>query len=355
QRHQQRRIGTAEAAMADKLLGLHRSIRRADPHHAVRPRYRMAAQPRRRRRIDAGKGEAPGRRDEHEIARLEQNIRLAICFKADPPRQHHAIEDVLHIVAPQPERTGGRGQLGKGRLRAQQRDDLGERIGHFGLSIKNCGLFTVDHLEIPVDMRGIQQGGFRMNTVMITGCSSGFGLETARHFLDRGWSVVATMRKPDAGLLPASERLRLVALDVTDRDSIARAVAEAGPIDALVNNAGIGWLSTFEGTSETTIRRLFETNTLGSFAVIRAVLPQMRDRGAGVIVNVSSSVTMKPLSLLSVYTASKAALNAYTECLALELAPLGIRTRLVLPGQAPATRFGVNAMALMAEAEAAPE
>ena len=194
-----------------------------------------------------------------------------------------------------------------------------------------------------------------MNTVMITGCSSGFGLETARHFLDRGWSVVATMRKPDAGLLPASERLRLVALDVTDRDSIARAVAEAGPIDALVNNAGIGWLSTFEGTSETTIRRLFETNTLGSFAVIRAVLPQMRDRGAGVIVNVSSSVTMKPLSLLSVYTASKAALNAYTECLALELAPLGIRTRLVLPGQAPATRFGANAMALMAEAEAAPE
>jgi NAD(P)-dependent dehydrogenase (short-subunit alcohol dehydrogenase family) len=81
----------------------------------------------------------------------------------------------------------------------------------------------------------------------------------------------------------------------------------------------------------------------------------MRAKGAGVIVNVSSSVTLKPLSLLPVYTASKAAVNAFTGCLALELAPLGIRTRLVLPGQAPATRFGSNAMALMQGASEAPE
>lgn len=194
-----------------------------------------------------------------------------------------------------------------------------------------------------------------MNRIMITGCSSGFGLETARHFLDRGWSVVATMRKPDAALLPASDRLEVIALDVTDRDSVARAVEQAGSIDALVNNAGVGWLSTFEGTSEETVRRLFETNLFGTFAMIRAVLPQMREKGAGVIVNVSSSVTLKPLPLLPVYTASKAALNAYTECLALELAPLGIRTKLVLPGQAPATRFGANAMALGAGAPEAPE
>ena len=194
-----------------------------------------------------------------------------------------------------------------------------------------------------------------MNRIMITGCSSGFGLETARHFLDRGWSVVATMRKPDAALLPASDRLEVIALDVTDRDSVARAVEQAGSIDALVNNAGVGWLSTFEGTSEETVRRLFETNLFGTFAMIRAVLPQMREKGAGVIVNVSSSVTLKPLPLLPVYTASKAALNAYTECLALELAPLGIHTKLVLPGQAPATRFGANAMALGAGAQEAPE
>lgn len=194
-----------------------------------------------------------------------------------------------------------------------------------------------------------------MNTVMITGCSSGFGLETARYFLDRDWSVVATMRQPDPARLPTSDRLRVLPLDVTDRASIAEAVSAAGPIDALVNNAGIGWMSAFEATTEATVRRLFETNTFGAFEVIRSVLPQMRARGAGVIVNVSSSVTMKPLPLLPIYTASKAALNAYTECLALELAPLGIQVRLVLPGQAPATQFGQNAMALMAEAEGPPE
>lgn len=187
-----------------------------------------------------------------------------------------------------------------------------------------------------------------MSTILITGCSSGFGLETARHFLDRGWSVVATMRNPDADLLPASERLRILPLDVTDRDSIVSAVEAAGPIDALVNNAGIGWLSDFESTSDEMVRRIFETNMFGTFEMIRAVLPQMRERGAGVIVNVSSSVTLKSLPLLSIYTASKAAVNAYTECLAFELEPLGIRTRLVLPGQAPGTAFGSNARALMA-------
>lgn len=147
----------------------------------------------------------------------------------------------------------------------------------------------------------------------------------------------------------------MLPLDVTDHDSIARAVEAAGPIDALVNNAGIGLLSTFEGTSEETVRRIFATNTFGTFEMIRAVLPQMRAKSGGVIVNVSSSVTLRPLALLPVYTASKAAVNAYTECLALELAPLGIRTRLVLPGQAPATRFSDNARALMERANDAPE
>jgi len=194
-----------------------------------------------------------------------------------------------------------------------------------------------------------------MKTVMITGCSSGFGLETARHFLDQGWSVVATMRRPDETVLPVSDRLRVLPLDVTDRGSIERAVGDAGAVDALVNNAGIGWLSAFESVSDETVRRIFETNTFGSFEMIRAVLPQMRERGTGVIVNVSSSVTLKPLPLLPIYTASKAAVNAFTECLALELEPLGIRTRLVLPGRAPATRFGDNARALMAEALEAPE
>ena len=82
--------------------------------------------------------------------------------------------------------------------------------------------------------------------VLITGCSSGFGLETARHFLAEGWTVIATMRTPRADLLPASDRLTILPLDVTDPDSIAAAVEAAGEIDVLVNNAGIGWLNAVE-------------------------------------------------------------------------------------------------------------
>jgi len=186
-----------------------------------------------------------------------------------------------------------------------------------------------------------------MKTVLITGCSSGFGLEIARHFLDRDWRVVATMRNPDASLLPASDRLRMLALDVTDDASIRAALEAAGPIDALVNNAGIGVMYPLEGVSMATVRSVFETNMLGTIAMTQAALPGLRARGAGVIVNVTSAVTLMPLPLLSVYTASKAAVNAFTESLALELEPLGIRLRLVLPGRSPETQFGASARAYM--------
>ena len=188
-----------------------------------------------------------------------------------------------------------------------------------------------------------------MQTVLITGCSSGFGLETARYFLDRDWTVVATMRQPREDVLPPSDRLRVLALEVTDPASIEQAVAEAGPIDVLVNNAGIGWLNALEGTPMAAARKLFETNTLGLMAMTQAVLPQMRARRAGVIVNVSSTVTLRSLPLLSVYTASKAAVNAFTESLALELEPFDVRTRLVLPGRGPDTSFGDNARARMTD------
>jgi NAD(P)-dependent dehydrogenase (short-subunit alcohol dehydrogenase family) len=186
-----------------------------------------------------------------------------------------------------------------------------------------------------------------MKTVLITGCSSGFGLETARYFLDRDWKVVATMRTPREDVLPGSEHLRVLALDVTDPESIRHAVETAGPIDVLVNNAGIGVLGALEGTSMQTAREVFETNTLGTIAMTQAVLPQFRQRNAGVIVNVTSIVTLKPLSLLSVYTASKAAINAFTESLALELRQFNVRANLVLPGRAPETRFGENAQPRM--------
>ena len=186
-----------------------------------------------------------------------------------------------------------------------------------------------------------------MNTILITGCSSGFGLETARYFLDRGWTVVATMRAPREDVLPASDRLRLVALDVANPDSIRRAVEAAGPLDVLVNNAGIGVLNALEGTTMKTVRDVFETNTIGTMAMTQAVLPQFRERKSGVIVNVTSSVTLMPLPLLCVYTASKAAVNAFTESLALELQQFNVRVRLVLPGRAPETRFGENARSRM--------
>jgi NAD(P)-dependent dehydrogenase (short-subunit alcohol dehydrogenase family) len=182
-----------------------------------------------------------------------------------------------------------------------------------------------------------------MPTILITGCSSGFGLETARHFLAQGWSVVATMRSPNPELLPASDRLTILPLDVTDADSITAAVAAAGEIDVLVNNAGIGWLNAVEGTPMPIVRAIFETNTFGTIAIIQAVLPHFRARRAGVIINVTSSVTLKTHALLSIYTASKAAVNALTEVMALELAPFGIRAHVVLPGQAPGTAFGSNA------------
>jgi NAD(P)-dependent dehydrogenase (short-subunit alcohol dehydrogenase family) len=186
-----------------------------------------------------------------------------------------------------------------------------------------------------------------MNTVLITGCSSGFGLETARYFLDRDWTVIATMRTPRNDVLPNSKRLRVLALDVTDAASVRQAVEAAGPIDVLVNNAGIGMLSVFEVTSMDTVREIFETNTFGTMAMTQAFLPQFRLRKAGVIVNVTSSVTLRSLPLLSVYTASKAAVTAFTESVALELQPFNVRLRLVIPGRAPETHFAKNAQARM--------
>ena len=189
-----------------------------------------------------------------------------------------------------------------------------------------------------------------MKTIFITGCSSGFGLETARYFLDRGWKVIATMRTPSDEVLPKSERLRIVKLDVTDAESIRLAVEEAGPIDVLVNNAGVGMLGPFESTSMDAVREVFETNTFGTMAITQAFLPQFRARKTGVVVNVASSATLKALPLLSVYTASKAAIVAFTESLALELSEFNIRVGVVLPGMAPETAFASNAHGRIAQA-----
>lgn len=179
-------------------------------------------------------------------------------------------------------------------------------------------------------------------TVLITGCSSGYGLETARHFHAQGWNVVATMRTPRADLLPRADRLRIVALDVTQPASIDAALAASGPIDVLVNNAGLGLFGAFEATPMATVRELFETNTFGVMAMTQAVLAQFRARRSGTIVNVTSSATLAPMPLVAVYTASKMAIEGFTASLAFELEAFDVGVKLVEPGYCPSTSFTAN-------------
>ncbi len=186
-----------------------------------------------------------------------------------------------------------------------------------------------------------------MKTVLITGCSSGYGRATATHFLERGWNVVATMRSPEkAQGFPESERLRRLRLDVTDRGSIAEAVraglAAFGGLDVVVNNAGIGMFSAFEVTSEAITREVFETNTFGVMAVTQAVIPHFRERRAGTLVNVTSSAGIVPMPLVSVYNASKFAIEGFTESLSYELSFFGVSAKIVEPGYGPNTSFVAN-------------
>lgn len=186
-----------------------------------------------------------------------------------------------------------------------------------------------------------------MKTIFVTGCSSGYGLETARRFHAGGWNVVATMRTPRPDVLPLSDRIRIVALDVTQPESIARAVEAAGAIDVLVNNAGIGLFGAYEATPLATVREVFETNTFGTMAMTQAVLPQFRQRRAGTIVNVTSTVALAAMPLVAAYTASKTAVEGFTASLALELEPFDVRVKLVEPGYGPDTRFAENGSARM--------
>jgi NAD(P)-dependent dehydrogenase (short-subunit alcohol dehydrogenase family) len=181
-----------------------------------------------------------------------------------------------------------------------------------------------------------------MKTILVTGCSSGYGLETALHFHRLGWNVIATMRTPRDGLLPDTDRMRILALDVTDPESIDRAIRDAGPIDVLVNNAGIGVVGAFEATAMSTVRDVFDTNTFGTMAMCQAVIPQMRERRSGAIVNVTSSVTLASMPLAAAYTGSKTAVEGFSGSLAHELGAFGVRVKLVEPGYGPGTRFTEN-------------
>ena len=196
-------------------------------------------------------------------------------------------------------------------------------------------------------------------TILITGASTGFGKVTARYFAAQGWNVVATMRRPEDGAELADLPEVLVArLDVQDTASIGSAMAEGvarfGQIDVLLNNAGFGLFGLFEATSPEKVREQFEVNVFGVMEVTRAILPHFRARQAGLILNVSSGAGVFGLPMISLYCASKFALEGFSESLSYELASQGITVKIIEPGGVVETDFGKRSSAEAAQTQAVP-
>ena len=184
-------------------------------------------------------------------------------------------------------------------------------------------------------------------TVLITGCSSGFGKLTAGTFHREGWNVIATMRSPENETeLTSLDGVLVTRMDVTDPESVGQAVDEGiarfGAIEVLVNNAGFGGHAVFEQFSDHTIRAMYDTNVFGLMNVTRAVLPHMREQGEGCVINVTSVSGLLGTPTSSIYSSTKFAVEGLTEALALEYGPLNIRFKTVAPGAYPTTRFREN-------------
>ncbi|HYL47457.1 MAG TPA: SDR family oxidoreductase [Candidatus Limnocylindrales bacterium] len=174
-------------------------------------------------------------------------------------------------------------------------------------------------------------------TVLITGASSGIGKATALYFSDRGWNVAATMRSPEKNTgWPTRQGLALLRLDVTDAESIRKAMADVlarfGAIEAVVNNAGYGLVGPFEGATPEQIERQLGTNLVGVMNVVRESLPIFRRQGSGVIANVSSVGGRVTFPLYSLYHATKWGLEGFSEAVQFELRPLNIRVKIIEPG-----------------------
>ena len=184
-----------------------------------------------------------------------------------------------------------------------------------------------------------------MKTVLITGASSGFGEAVASHFADAGWNVVATMRDPSmAGKQTRSfPNVLVTRLDVQDRRTIDAAIAEGihrfDGIDVVINNAGYGQFGIFEGVSPEAVQAQFDVNVFGAMDVVRAILPHFRSRRSGTVVNVSSGAGAIGFPMASVYSASKFALEGWSEALSYELASIGIKVKIIEPGGALKTNF----------------
>lgn len=172
---------------------------------------------------------------------------------------------------------------------------------------------------------------------LVTGCSTGFGRELVRQLIDRGQRVVATARNPlTLDEFASQAGVAIAELDVTDQDRIGAVIdmAEArfGRIDVLVNNAGYGYLAAIEEGEEHEIRAMFETNVFGLANMTKAVLPGMRSRRSGHIVNISSMGGLIGFPGIGYYNATKFAVEGLSEALAKEVEPLGIRVTIVEPG-----------------------
>lgn len=185
-------------------------------------------------------------------------------------------------------------------------------------------------------------------TILITGCSSGFGRATAHHFARAGWNVVATMRNPAAaGDLADHDNIFITTLDVRDTTSIEAAIAAGiahfGAIDVFVNNAGFGLHGMFEATPRAKVTEQFDVNLFGAMDTIRAILPHFRARRRGMILNISSGAGVFALPASTFYCSSKFALEGFSEALSYELAPLGIMVKIIEPGGVLDTGFNTRA------------
>ncbi len=176
---------------------------------------------------------------------------------------------------------------------------------------------------------------------LITGCSTGIGRATAIELTQRGYEVVATARRPES--IEDLDVAVKLALDVDSDASVTAAVAEARPIDVLVNNAGFGVEGPIESVPLDEVRRMFETNVFGSIRMIQAVLPGMRERGGGAIVNVTSMAGVVAPPLGGYYAATKFAMEAVSESLKLEAGHFGIQVFAIEPGVIE-TSFDENAL-----------
>ena len=172
--------------------------------------------------------------------------------------------------------------------------------------------------------------------ILITGASSGIGKATALYFATQGWEVIATMRNPqNAGELADNDRITVLQLDVTNQaeiDAVVKDATASGKVDVVLNNAGFGSVGPLEGTSTEQLQQIINTNLIGVIQLTKAFLPHFRKNKGGVFIAISSIGGLVSYPFFSLYHATKWAIEGWTESMAFELKPLGIKIKTVQPG-----------------------